>query len=163
MMRIERSCKTPLDAEFGFRTSSGYGHSLKMPRLNVLAMNRGTPSATRWSGVPSDPQLPTVATSRTFHDPHRIRPHAGGSSETTSMGSTFHLRFVSTGCPHSDVASPQGGWAYHERPSPPSDIQALLFRLRRKMSKHLLRFLVEVFRVLVCIVGKGVAGRASPD
>jgi hypothetical protein len=47
----------------------------------------------------------------------------------------------------------------HRKNSP----KALLFRFRREMAEHLLHFLVEVLGVLIWIVRKCVAGRASPD
>jgi hypothetical protein len=47
--------------------------------------------------------------------------------------------------------------------NPPLLTLALLFRLLEKVRKHLLHSLVKTLGVLICIVGKCVAGRVSPD
>jgi hypothetical protein len=47
--------------------------------------------------------------------------------------------------------------------NPPLPTLALLFRLLGKVRKHLLHSLVKTLGVLICIVGKCVAGRVSPD
>jgi len=47
--------------------------------------------------------------------------------------------------------------------NPPLLTLALLFRLLGKVRKHLLHSLVKTLGVLICIVGKCVAGRVSPD
>jgi hypothetical protein len=47
--------------------------------------------------------------------------------------------------------------------NPPLLNLALLFRLLGKVRKHLLHSLVKTLGVLICIVGKCVVGRVSPD
>jgi hypothetical protein len=47
--------------------------------------------------------------------------------------------------------------------NPPLLTLALLFRLLEKVREHLLHSLVKTLGVLICIVGKCVAGRVSPD
>src|ERR1700732_3336016 len=68
-----------------------------------------------------------------------------------------------TRSPTNAYAAPSATWFGNEIERSFCARSTLLFRMRWKMFEHLLHTLIEIPAVLICIVGKCVAGRASPD